>query len=307
MTTSSPAWRPARPAKVTTDGQDQAVPGAAVDNAGNTFTDNATVSIDTVSPRIGGAPGPRGERQRLVRRRRHRRLPLRDTLSGIASCPSPVTLGEGKDQIATGTATDAAGNSEEHHGRPDQHRQDGADPERRRHHRSERGRLVQGRRHREVDCRRRPLRHRRRRPGRQHHHSEGDRPTASTTVRDRAGNETSATSDPVKIDRTAPSTTVSDVSDWSNSAVTVKLTADDNLSGVAATHYQLDTDAVADGTSVTIDTEGVHTLQVWSVDVAGNVEAEKNSRSRSTRPPPTSATRRRRPPTSRAGTRPTSR
>src|SRR5206468_5776252 len=105
---------------------------------------------------------------------------------------------------------------------------------------------------------------------------EGTSLTAAASVHDLAGNATSATSAPVKIDRTAPTTTVSDVSDWSNSAVTVKLTAGDNLSGVAATYYQLDQAPVADGTSVTIDTEGVHTLQVWSVDLAGNVEAQKN-------------------------------
>jgi large repetitive protein len=80
----------------------------------------------------------------------------------------------------------------------------------------------------------------------------------------------------VNIDRTAPTTTVSDVSDWSNSAVSVRLTAADNLSGVAATYYQVDKNPAASGSSLTIDSEGVHTLQVWSVDKAGNVEAQKN-------------------------------
>ena len=47
-------------------------------------------------------------------------------------------------------------------------------------------------------------------------------------------------------------------------------------SGVAVTHYQLAKNPVADGTSVTIDSEGVHTLQVWSVYNADNVEAQKN-------------------------------
>ncbi|MDT4946579.1 MAG: large repetitive protein, partial [Pseudonocardiales bacterium] len=106
--------------------------------------------------------------------------------------------------------------------------------------------------------------------------SEGSGLTASASVSDLAGNTSSATSSPVQIDRTAPSTTVSDVSDWSNSAVTVKLSAHDNLSGVAVTHYQLDGAPTAVGTSVTIASEGVHTLQVWSVDKAGNVEAQKN-------------------------------
>ncbi|KRC88264.1 hypothetical protein ASE25_15580 [Terrabacter sp. Root85] len=263
-------------AKVSTDGQDQAVPGTAVDNAGNAFTDNATVSIDTVAPLIGGRPDRAANTNGWYAGDVTVGFRCRDSLSGIASCPVPTMLGEGAAQSVNGTATDTAGNSKgttvgpvnvdetaptlggaattEPNGagwyRADVAVKwsaadalsglDGAVPA---------DSTIDG---------------------------EGTGLSAGTSVRDLAGNETSATIAPVKIDRTAPSTTVSDVSGWSNSAVTVKLTAGDNLSGIASTHYQLDKEMAATGTSVTIDTEGVHTLQVWSVDVAGNVEAQKN-------------------------------
>ncbi len=263
-------------AKVSTDGQDQAVPGTAVDNAGNTFTDNATVSIDMVKPTITGAPDRAANTNGWYAGDVTVGFKCADSLSGIASCPAPNTLGEGKAQSVTRTATDTAGNTKEASVGPISVDKTAptlsgaasaapngagwymgnvtvnwtaADP-------------LSG-----LDGAA---------PADSTINGEGTGLTAGTSVRDLAGNETSAKSAPVKIDRTAPMTTVSDVSDWSNSAVTVKLTAGDNLSGVATTYYQLDTDPVKTGTSVTIDTEGVHTLQVWSVDVAGNAEAQKN-------------------------------
>ncbi|WP_157695462.1 OmpL47-type beta-barrel domain-containing protein [Nakamurella panacisegetis] len=263
-------------AKVSTDGQDQAVPGTAVDNAGNTSTDNAMISIDTVKPTITGTPDRAANSNNWYAGDVTVGFRCDDALSGIASCPAPSTLGEGTAQAVNGTAADTAGNSTDATVGPINIDKtaptlssapttapngagwynddvtvrwtaadalsglDGAAPA---------DSTIDG---------------------------EGTGLTAGTSVRDLAGNETSTKSAPVKIDRTAPTTTVSDISDWSNSAVTVQLTASDNLSGVAATHYQLDSQPVGDGTSVTIDSEGAHTLQVWSVDVAGNVEAQKN-------------------------------
>ena len=263
-------------ADVTTDGQGQATPGTAVDNAGNTQTDDAKVSIDTVKPAITGAPDRPANANGWYAGNVTVSYSCDDALSGIADCPSPAKLGEGKAQNAKGMAMDAAGNTEDVTVGPINIDKtaptltgaattdpngagwyngdvtvmwtatdalsglDGAAPA---------DSTIGG---------------------------EGTNRTAGTSVRDLAGNETSTTSAPVKIDRTAPTTAVSDVSDWSNSAVTVKLTAADSLSGVASTHYQLDKDPAGTGTSVTIDTEGVHTLQVWSVDNAGNVEAQKN-------------------------------
>ncbi len=90
---------------------------------------------------------------------------------------------------------------------------------------------------------------------------------------DVAGNSTTAVSASVNIDRTAPTTAVSSVPDWSNTSVNLTLTANDNLSGVASTNYTVDGGATQSGTSVALTTEGVHTVQFWSTDVAGNVEA----------------------------------
>lgn len=263
-------------AKVSTDGRDQVVPGTAVDNAGNSQTDNAKVSIDTVKPIITGAPDRAPNTNTWYAANVTVSYACKDALSGIADCSSPVTLGEGTAQSVKGTASDAAGNSDSTTVGPinidktdptlsgaatTQPNTDGwykdnvtirwtaAD-------------ALSG-----LDGAA---------PADSTIDGEGTGLNAGTSVRDLAGNETSAKSALVKIDRTAPSTAISDVSDWSNSAVTVKLTAGDNLSGVAATHYQLDKDPAGTGTSVTIETEGVHTLQVWSVDVAGNVEAQKN-------------------------------
>jgi hypothetical protein len=261
--------------KVSTDGQDQAVPGTAVDKAGNTFTDPATVSIDTVAPRIGGSPDRAANANGWYAGDVTVGFRCLDALSGIASCPSPVTLGEDKDQLVTRTATDAAGNSKSatvgpisiDKTAPTLSGAATTQPNGAGWYKGDvtvkwtAADALSG-----IDTE----------PANSVITSEGTGLTAGTSVRDLAGNERSAVSAPVKIDRTAPSTTVSSISDWSNSAVTVELTATDSLSKVAATRYQLDSKPVAEGTSITIGSEGVHTLQVWSVDNAGNVEAQQN-------------------------------
>ncbi|KRE43667.1 OmpL47-type beta-barrel domain-containing protein [Knoellia sp. Soil729] len=262
--------------KVSTDGQDQAVPGIAVDNAGNSQTDNAKVSIDTVKPTITAAPDRAPNSHGWYAGDVTVSYSCTDALSGMATCSSPDKLGEGRAQSAKGTATDAAGNTDSATVSPINVDKtaptlSGAattDANSAGWYKDDvtikwtAGDEVSG-----LDGAA---------PADSTISSEGTGLTAGTSVRDLAGNETSAASAPVNIDRTAPSTKVSDVSDWSNGAVTVKLTAGDNRSGVAATHYQLDEDPAEVGTSVTIETEGTHALQVWSVDVAGNVEAQKN-------------------------------
>jgi hypothetical protein len=118
--------------------------------------------------------------------------------------------------------------------------------------------------------------------------SEGQGLTASASVSDQAGNTTNATSSPaVKVDKTAPNTTATAPTDWNNQNVTVSLNANDALSGVAATYYKLDGGTQQPGTSVLIQANGIHTLEFWSVDAAGNTEAAKTVQVKIDQTPPT--------------------
>src|SRR5262249_10043382 len=105
---------------------------------------------------------------------------------------------------------------------------------------------------------------------------EGDNLSASASVSDLAGNTTNTTVSGIKIDRTAPTTEADAPAGWNNHDVTVNLTAHDPLSGVAATYYILDNGSQQSGNSLTISTQGVHTVKFWSVDKAGNTENEKS-------------------------------
>ncbi|MDQ0900653.1 polysaccharide lyase family 8 super-sandwich domain-containing protein [Paenibacillus sp. V4I7] len=60
---------------------------------------------------------------------------------------------------------------------------------------------------------------------------------------------------------------------WVNHDVTVTLTPGDGGSGVAGTFYTVNGGIEQQGTSVTITTEGSHTISYWSVDKEGNVES----------------------------------
>ena len=106
---------------------------------------------------------------------------------------------------------------------------------------------------------------------------EGDSLTASAHVADVAGNVTSAPSDAIKIDRTPPVTSLSAPTGWSNTGVTVRLSSTDNLSGVATTFYSIDGGSTKAGDAVEIDAEGRHTIVYWSVDEAGNTEAQQTA------------------------------
>ncbi len=105
---------------------------------------------------------------------------------------------------------------------------------------------------------------------------------AAHTVRffskDKAGNFGAVNSAAVQIDETAPHTVATLSGTLSGtiytSAVTVKLTATDNLSGVSSASYQLDGGAAHTYTGAfSVSTLGSHTLTFHSVDKAGNTEA----------------------------------
>ena len=263
------------PVTVSTDGADQTVIGNASDNAGNTATDTAHVSIDTAAPTISGsadrAPNANGwyKADVIVS------FSCGDVLSGLSSCSGPTTLGQGAGQTVTGTAVDNADNSAPatvgpinidktaplisgapttlpnaagwYQGDVVVHWTcsdalsglDGACPA---------DSTITG---------------------------EGENLSATASVTDKAGNSSSATVAAIKIDRTAPVTTgaATPSATWTNGGVSVVLTPADNLSGVAATTYQVDGGSVQTGTSLTVTGQGVHTVTFRSTDGAGNVES----------------------------------
>ncbi|RFU69332.1 hypothetical protein D0469_09645 [Peribacillus saganii] len=92
---------------------------------------------------------------------------------------------------------------------------------------------------------------------------------------DQAGNVEQAQTIEVKIDKTAP-VTASDISErWSKENVNVTLSATDKESGVAKTYYSMNGSEYVEGTSFTVDKEGVNQVSYYSVDQAGNVEQEQ--------------------------------
>lgn len=80
----------------------------------------------------------------------------------------------------------------------------------------------------------------------------------------------------IPLDQNPPVTTASAPSGWQNQDVTVILTATDDVSGVAATYYEVNGGAAQQGTSISINTDGVHSIAFWSVDNAGNVEVKQS-------------------------------
>ena len=96
---------------------------------------------------------------------------------------------------------------------------------------------------------------------------------------DAAGNTEADKTATVRIDTTAPVTSDDAPAGWSNTPVTVTLSAvDTGGSGLATTEYKLDGAAsFTSGTSVTVSGQGVHTLTYRSTDAAGNTEADKTT------------------------------
>jgi hypothetical protein len=99
------------PQLISSEGASQDVVGTAVDNASNSATAHAYVSLDKTPPSISAAAdrAPNGagwyDADVVVS------FTCGDGLSGVDSCPAAQTLAEGANQSASGTATDAAGNA----------------------------------------------------------------------------------------------------------------------------------------------------------------------------------------------------
>ena len=93
---------------------------------------------------------------------------------------------------------------------------------------------------------------------------------------DRLGNWGPTATLGARIDSIRPVTTASGADDaWHNSPVTLTFAAEDSLSGVAGTEYALDGGAWTSGASVTVGTDGEHTVSYRSLDAAGNLETAK--------------------------------
>ena len=101
---------------------------------------------------------------------------------------------------------------------------------------------------------------------------------------DNAGNLEADKSVQVKIDVTAPTTTVTGADDaWHKEPVALFFTAADAVGGsgmtggLAKTEYKVDGGDWTTGTAVNVAGNGMHTVLYRSTDAAGNVEAQKTA------------------------------
>ncbi|MCI2252998.1 hypothetical protein L2D08_01320 [Domibacillus sp. PGB-M46] len=92
---------------------------------------------------------------------------------------------------------------------------------------------------------------------------------------DKVGNKETAQTIEVKIDQTSPVTKAEAPAEWSKENATVKLAAADEASGIARTFYSINSSDYTEGTTVTVEKEGVHSISYFSVDKAGNKEEAK--------------------------------
>lgn len=94
---------------------------------------------------------------------------------------------------------------------------------------------------------------------------------------DNAGNVEMTHTVNALLDVTPPTTTDDAPIGWQNAPFNVTLNATDNESGVAYTSYKVDGGAFQNGTVISITTDGNHTINYYSVDNVGNVEATRNT------------------------------
>jgi hypothetical protein len=100
------------PVVLSNEGIDQTATGFAVDNAGNSASAMVSnIQIDKSVPTIAASVDRPANDAGWYNDDVLVTFTCEDSLSGIASCQEPEVLVEGKNQSATGTATDHAGNS----------------------------------------------------------------------------------------------------------------------------------------------------------------------------------------------------
>jgi hypothetical protein len=97
---------------VTTEGANQNVSGTAADKAGNKATASVSLNIDRTRPAIVASISPQPNGAGWNNSNVTVAFQCSDSLSGVATCPSPVTVtSEGGNQSVSGTAADVAGNT----------------------------------------------------------------------------------------------------------------------------------------------------------------------------------------------------
>jgi hypothetical protein len=277
---------------VAEEGEGQVVTGTATDNAGNTATDPARVNLDKTKPTIKGSADRAANGAGWYKDDVTVSFLANDSLSGIDTFTAPKTLDEGENQSVTGTATDNAGNTgndtvaDVHIDKtaPSLSGATTSDPNGDGWYNGDvtvhwsASDALSG-----LDGAA---------PGDETIKGEGDGLSASASVADKAGNATTKTVGSIKIDRTAPTTTV-DVtklpdSGWYTGDINITLHSADNLSGVAKTHYKVDDGDVQEYTDTfSHDLNGEHKISYWSVDKAGNVEKANSVEVRIDRVKPT--------------------
>ncbi len=94
---------------------------------------------------------------------------------------------------------------------------------------------------------------------------------------DKVGNVETVKESEVKIDKTAPITTIDVDNNWKTENVEVNLSAIDTLSGVAKIYYSINGSDYKEGTTFTVEQEGINQVSFYSVDNSGNVEKVKEA------------------------------
>jgi hypothetical protein len=97
-------------AAFTSEGAGQTASGAATDKAGNTASTAATVNIDKTAPTITAAVVPAPSANGIINATSAVvSFTCSDSLSGVLTCPSPITVTSTGFQTINGTAIDKAG------------------------------------------------------------------------------------------------------------------------------------------------------------------------------------------------------
>lgn len=258
------------PVTVTAEGE-HTVPGTATDNAGNSASDSASVRIDKTAPIVTATPSGTKNAAGWYNKDVEVIYSATDDRSGVASVSPKTVLGEGANQSASGTATDAAGNGAS--AGVTGINVDKTAPELTAVYSTDWSTDDVTVTWTCSDALSGPAGQ----PAPSVVEGEGDNLSATASCLDVAGNTVTKTVTGIRIDRVAPTTTASVPSagadGWYDAAVEVTLSASDALSGVASTSYTVDGGSPQSYTGAfSVGADGEHTIAFWSTDDAGNVE-----------------------------------